>query len=201
MFLNWCGYEQSSHKNSHSDFDVKIHFIFLEQWASWVHLRSCHTVFQTAIPLCIPASDVQECTTQFFHQLLVVSEAFVFLVHFYLGASQSQHISSLCPLKPKGMMQTGPCGSYMSKRFRTQLKTARFQTHHSFTVSCKQTHLSLAPQEVLSLLSETVNKSALFQRRNTIATSPAAYYAITLKKDGLKQKLCSQGILELEHNP
>ena len=35
-------------------------FIFLEQWASWVHLRSCHTVFQAAVPLCIPASDVQE---------------------------------------------------------------------------------------------------------------------------------------------
>ena len=79
-------------------------------------------------------------------------------------------------------MQTGPCGSYMSNRFGTQLKTARLQTHHSFIMSCKQTHLSLAPQKVLSLLSETVNKSALFWRRNTIATSTAAYYAITLKK-------------------
>lgn len=124
-------------------------------------LRSCHTVFQTGCTNCIPVNDIQAFYYVAFPLALGIFRVFFLLACFYLWASYSYHISSLCTSKPKGMVQTGPCGCCTCRRFGTLLRKPRLQTPHSF-MSRKKTQLSFAPQEVLSLSSWTVNRSARF---------------------------------------
>ena len=151
--------------------------------------KKLETVFKID---CAVLRSYQQCTRVPLHSIFISTWYFQFLFVFIYELHI--HISSPRPVKLKEMMHTDPCGCCTCRRFGIQLRKSKLQKPHSFIRSCKQVHLTFAPEGILSLLYWAVNKPAIFSRRSKGSISPAACDTSFLKKmvqnESAAHKMC-----------